>query len=330
MQLKKLITVSLAAFLTVSLFAQPGQEKASPVQEDTPTRSIRKGQAPDLIFPAPTVNLLIRPEDQANFDRLIWSPEKLEANYADVVIIDARAKGDYDSEHLPNAIQLHWNELVTKEYNAVPPDEVIAKTLADRGIDVSKTIIVYNDPLSGVAEETRLYWLLQYLGLTDSYVLNGGISYWKAQGHRVTMDKTPVTPVSPVAAFNRNDRLIISTEDLAARFNNINKFDARSDEEYAASRIPGAKHIWFKDFYHADGTYLTPAETRARISTLGFAEGDELATICRGGIRSTVPFVTLQTAGFTNVKNYCASFAGWTGTKQAIDEQKYTSLPVYD
>ncbi|MDR2952177.1 MAG: hypothetical protein LBU82_02935 [Treponema sp.] len=326
---KGLITAAgLAAVLAVSVYAEGGQDSTANTGVSQ-TRGIRKGQDSGIILPPPSSGLVTRPEDQANFDRFVWQADKLKANYGKVVIIDARVKGDYNTEHLPGSVQLHWKDLIADKYNAVPSDSKIATEFARRGIDVSKTIVVYNEPLAGVAEEARILWLLRYLGITDSYILNGGLSYWKAHGGEVTKEKTVVPALNPVSSFKRNERLIISTEELASRLGTVNVLDSRSDEEYAKSRIPGVKFIWFKDFYHADGTCFTPAETRARCASLGFAEDSEVIVHCLGGIRSSLPFVLLQTAGYKDVRNYSASFAGWTGTKQRLDEQVYSNIPAY-
>jgi hypothetical protein len=38
----------------------------------------------------------------------------------------------------------------------------------------------------------------------------------------------------------------------------------------------------------------------------------------------------LQAAGYENARNYNASFSGWAGTKQKIDQEVYTTLPTVD
>jgi thiosulfate/3-mercaptopyruvate sulfurtransferase len=292
-------------------------------------RDIRKGSGEEIVLDPPVTGLTVRPEDQANFDSFIWSMEKLKANYDKTVVIDARASGPYDAEHLPGAFQIHWKDAVADKYNTPPSDEEIGRIFAGRGIDLTKTIVVYNDPLAGSAEETRILWLLRYIGITDSYVLNGGIRYWKAHGGETTKEKTPKPALTPLVSFQRNEQFFISTSEIASRLGSLNLFDARSDEEFAKSRIPGAKFAWFKDFYHKDGTYFTPAETRARIAGFGFKEGDEVAVYCQGGIRSSLLFVLLQTAGFSGVRNYCASFSGWSGTNQKLDAVNYPHIPAY-
>jgi len=292
-------------------------------------RPVRKGEGAELILAAPAGGLEARPEDEANFAKLVWGPEKLKEEYGNVLIIDARAKGEYDKGHLPGAVQLHWNELIDDKFNTPPSDEKIAKTLAERGIDTNKVIVIYNDPLPGRAEETRLLWLFRYLGLENTFVLDGGLAVWQAKGGEVTKERHAAASLTPVSGFARNERLYISTDDLAAELGSVNILDARSDEEYAKSRIPGTKFVWFKDFYHQDGTFLTPAETRARVSGFGFKEGDEVVVYCRGGIRSSLALLALETAGYTDVRNYCASFSGWTAEKKPLDEAAVSGIPVY-
>jgi thiosulfate/3-mercaptopyruvate sulfurtransferase len=333
MKIQLVVAAALAAQALVAgapLWAGASQEGSLPDNwESLELRDIRRGSGEEIILDPPATGLAALPEDQANFDSFIWSVEKLKANYDKTVIIDARAPGPYNSEHLPGAFQIHWKDAVADKYNTPPSDSEIGRIFAGRGIDLTKTIVVYNDPLVGNAEETRILWLLRYIGITDSYVLNGGIRQWKAQGGETTNDKTPKSALTPLVSFQRNERLFISTSEIASRLGSLNLFDTRGDEEFAKSRIPGAKFAWFKDFYHKDGSYFTPAETRARIAGFGFNKDDEVAVYCQGGIRSSLLFVLLQTAGFSNVRNYCASFSGWSGTDQTLDAASYPKIPAY-
>jgi hypothetical protein len=38
----------------------------------------------------------------------------------------------------------------------------------------------------------------------------------------------------------------------------------------------------------------------------------------------------LRLAGYDNACNYNASFSGWAGTKQKIDQEVYKTLPTVD
>ena len=197
-------------------------------------------------------------------------------------------------------------------------------------------MIIYNDPLVGWGEEGRQLWSLRYYGLENTYILNGGISAWKAAGGEVTNKTTEITP-SEKPALTVNEAYFASTEYVASHLDSDNIFDVRDDQEFAAltnsgeksnGRIPGSQHVWYKDFYHSDGTLLTPAEIRARVEPLGFSTDEPIVAYCTGGIRSGFATIVLRIAGYEQARNYDASFSGWAGTDQTIDTQVYSKLSV--
>jgi thiosulfate/3-mercaptopyruvate sulfurtransferase len=132
--------------------------------------------------------------------------------------------------------------------------------------------------------------------------------------------------------------LIVETEYVTANLDKVNILDAREDAEFAGTknygektngRIPGSRHVWFKDFYNDDGTLLSPAQIRARVEALGYDKGDEVILYCTGGIRSGFATVALRTAGYTRARNYNVSFSAWAGTGQKLDSEVLNSLRLY-
>mgnify|MGYP000866483164 CR=1 FL=1 len=280
--------------------------------------------------------------DQNHFASYVWSVEKLKNNYQDVIVLDARTKEEYEKEHLPGAVQANWTDWSIMD---VPQDAgnwallydngKLAEIFAQMGIDGKKPVVIYNDPLAGWGEEGRQLWSLRVAGIENSYILNGGLPAWKSHDNPVTSDEVKVQTVKP-PLLKRNDKLVATTDYLAKNLGSVNLLDVREDEEFAAlktygekasGRIPGARHIWFKDFYHIDGTVLTPAEIRARIERVGFGPEKEIITYCTGGIRSGFVAIVLLIAGYQQVRNYNVSFSAWVGTGQKTDYEVYERLP---
>ena len=66
--------------------------------------------------------------------------------------------------------------------------------IAALGIDGTKQVVVYVDPLKGWGEDGHALWVLHSYGLRNVRVLNGGISSWLAAGGKVTKDKPAIKP----------------------------------------------------------------------------------------------------------------------------------------
>ena len=307
------------------------------------TRDIRKSNSGDVILATPTEYVVEKDGDAERFDSFVWSVDKLLENFANVVVLDARAEDAYKKEHIVGAVNATWQNWSNVE---VPQDsgewsllydtDTIAQKLAELGIDGTKPVIIYNDPLEGWGEEGRQLWSLRYYGLNDTYILNGGIPAWKAAGGEVTKEATVITPVE-APKLTANEEFFASTEYVASHLESDNILDVRDDQEFSAltnsgekcnGRIPGSSHVWYKDFYHSDGTLLTPAEIRARIEPLGYTTDKPIVAYCTGGIRSGFSTIVLRIAGYESARNYDASFSGWAGTDQDIDDQVYSELTV--
>lgn len=325
----------------VSGQAAPQAENASQDASDG-KREIRDGIGPETVLPTPTEDLKENPDDQENFDSYVWSADKLKENLENVVILDARSADDYKKEHIKGAVNATWQEWSnvdvpqdSGDWSLIDPEEEFAEELAALGIDGTKPIIVYNDPLVGWGEEGRQVWSLRYYGITDSYILNGGIGAAKEAGIEVTKEPTEITPTDKPALSI--DESYYATTDYVSEHLDDNILDVRADTEFAAltnsgektnGRIPGCSHVWYKDFYHTDGTLLTPAEIRARVEPLGYETNEPIIAYCTGGIRSGFSTIVLRIAGYKDARNYDASFSGWAGLDKDLDAEVYEDLTV--
>ncbi len=302
------------------------------------SRTIRKGNEAK---PLPAIEGKELQGDKERFDSYVYSVEKLKKNYQGVIVLDARTKDEYNKGHLPGAVQSHWTDWSNvnvkqgeKGWAQILPNEELKKKFGTLGIDGTKPVVIYNDTLAGWGEEGRQLWTFRVFGLKNTYILNGGIKSWTKAGGKLTKDipsiKT-VTGPNPVPDLG----LFANTQYLARKLGSVNVLDTREDEEYAGTkvygekqkgRIPGVKHIWFKDFYNADGTLLSPAQIRAKVEAMGFKPSDEVILYCTGGIRSGFTTIVLRIGGYYKARNYNVSFSEWVGTDQKIDTEIYKAL----
>jgi thiosulfate/3-mercaptopyruvate sulfurtransferase len=281
------------------------------------------------------------PGDKERFDSYVFSVEKLKKEYKKVIVLDARTRDEYNKGHLPGAVQAHWQDWSNvkvkqgeKGWAQIFPNVELKKKFGALGIDGKKPVVIYNDTLAGWGEEGRQLWTFRVFGLKNTYILNGGIKAWTETSGKLTkVVPTIKTITGPNPAPDLS--LFASTDYLVSKLGSVNILDTREDEEYAGTkvygekqkgRIPGAKHIWFKDFYNADGTLLSPAQIRARVEAVGFKPADEVILHCTGGIRSGFATIALRIAGYDKARNYNVSFSEWAGTGQKIDSEVYKEL----
>lgn len=339
---KRLLALLLFFVIVFSSFTACGN-KLSEVSIDEKTRTIRTADNNSDVLETPT-DEKEEEGDKKLFDGYVYSVNKLKADYNNVIVLDARTKEEYDKGHLPNAVRATWQEWSnvgveqdSGKWAHIKSYDELSKTFGDLGIDGTKPVVIYTDTQVGWGEEGRQLWTFRVFGLTNTYILNGGIKAWKDAGGDISTEATNITPVTEPTA-NPDESLIVETDYVAANLDKVNILDTREDAEFAGAknygektngRIPNSKHIWFKDFYNSDGTLLTPAQIRARVEALGYKPDDEVLLYCTGGIRSGFTTILLRAAGYTKSRNYNLSFSAWAGTGQTIDSKELTELEVY-
>lgn len=342
MKRNKIIAFLLILVIVVSGFTGCGNKETT-VSNDGKTRSVRTADNASKVLPAPA-NAKEEAGDQKRFNSYVYSVKKLKKNYDNVIVLDARDQKTYNKGHLPNAVRATWQEWSNVSVDQASGDwahiksyDELSKIFGKLGIDGTKPVVIYTDTQAGWGEEGRQLWTFRTFGLTNTYILNGGIKAWKEAGGEITKEATDITPVTGPAP-KPNNNLIVETDYVAKHLNTLKILDTREDAEYAGTknygektngRVPNAKHIWFKDFYNADGYLLTPAQIRARVEALGYHTDDEIICYCTGGIRSGFTTIILHAAGFTKARNYNVSFSGWAGTDQKIDKTVLKKLVVY-
>lgn len=288
--------------------------------------------------PLPALQGKLLPDDKERFDSSVVSAGWLKQHYVDVVIIDARKNDAYLKGHIPGAVNAFWTYWVNTTVSQGEPGwalivskEQLAEKIGALGIDGTKPVVIYIDPLTGWGEDGHALWVLQSYGIPDVKILNGGIKSWIGAGGEISKDKPEIKAVKAPTPVKRIGTLSISTSSVEHNIESIKLLDVREDREFAGlkvygekhkGRIPGARHIWFKDFLNADGTLQSPAQIRARVEEAGFSINDEIVAYCTGGIRSGFATVVLRIAGFAKAKNYNGSFSEWTGTGKPVDVSK--------
>ncbi|MFJ5715124.1 sulfurtransferase [Neobacillus sp. NPDC093127] len=237
---------------------------------------------------------------------------------------------DYREGHIPGAsyfdLEQDLSGSVSDHGGRHPlPDlaELVTK-LEIAGISNHTTVIAYDDGEGAFA--ARFWWLLQYLGHGDVYVLDEGFNGWLKGNYPLTTD----IPVFEKGKFhpNLNAELIASTEEVKAFVKNqpedIILIDSREEKRYLgleepidkkAGHIPGAiNKPWMEGL--RSGQYIPAAEQKQRFSNVN--PGKEIIVYCGSGVTATPNFLALKEAGFEKVKLYVGSFSDWI----SYDENK--------
>ncbi len=269
--------------------------------------------------------VLLRPVTYKN-ERLVI----LEASWGTL----AEAKG-YQAGHVPDAVHCNTDEFEngSPRWHLKPLSE-LQQVIGKYGITYNTTVIVYSKQTIAAA---RVWWVLNYAGVSDVRILNGGYAAWQAAGLAEDMTAHEPRPVT-FTATPREDWLA-TTAYVRERFDkgNIWLADARSLAEYRGEvsgydyllrrgRIPGALPIGDADdkaqiYQEANGRFRPRNEIAAlwaaaglKAATPGEQFEREVIFYCGSGWRSSLAFFYAYLLGYKNIRNYSDGWSAWSTT----------------
>ncbi|VXB53543.1 Putative thiosulfate sulfurtransferase SseB [Arthrobacter sp. 9AX] len=270
--------------------------------------------------------------------------EERRAGGSRTVLLDVRwALGDphghdhYLQAHLPDAV---FVDLATELADpAVPehgrhplPSPLKFQDAARRwGINNGDVVVAYDDSANMAA--ARAWWMLRNAGLTEVYLLDGGLAAWRAAG--LPLEQGEVLPPPGDVALADGRMPVLDARAVAAwmekqpnpegaRMDSPRPgrllLDARAAERYRgetepvdprAGHIPGAVSAPTTGNVDGSGRFLPPEELRSRFKALGITGDVEVGVYCGSGVTAAHQVAALELAGF-RAALYPGSFSEWS------------------
>lgn len=305
-------------------------------------RRLEPGQDDNSIYDAAEVNQLNRHYKGYPDPSLVISVEEAAklTQRRGVIFVDTRNYWKYAGGHIPGAHNLelyafHWMD--TSRYGMRIFIRQMAKLFSSIGIDDAHRVIFYEED-SGY-DAARGVWLLNFLGHTNTQLLDGGLGKWKTEGLPVSTLDPKVSSIGKFAA--RPDTSLVATMDslrttlTRKSYPKARIIDTRNPGEYGglyrrarfAGHLPGSVNIEWKNALRDDGTLKPARELRKLYS--GFSSEEELVTYCQSGYRAAHSWLVLRLLGFKNVRNYLGSWYEWGNHSDTQIEGKPLDQPGF-
>ena len=197
-----------------------------------------------------------------------------------ICIIDTRPTYEYVNGHIPKALHLDLFGLSLINTHKATFDTfmwMIAYLFQQRGVDPTKTIVWYED-ISGT-RASRGLWFCEYLGHSDTRLLDGGYKAWLAADAPVCTAGI-VPPEVPQFSLQNRPNIHIdadSIHDLLLHGEDFIPLDTRTDDEHygrvaraeRAGAIPGSIHVEWINNLDENGAFKPAAELHEMYNTLG-------------------------------------------------------------
>jgi thiosulfate/3-mercaptopyruvate sulfurtransferase len=222
-----------------------------------------------------------------------------------VRIVDVRKEQEYQQEHIPTAVSIPLAQLLKKD----TPEEVV-NLMQNAGISDKMPVVVYDDTFGALA--ARVAWTFQYVGHTNTALLEMTFSQWKNLGLPVEKKINNFPWVEH--SINVNDEIHADSSYVDAIKEQPNKMliDSRERLNFLTEHIPGAKNIPYTMLGSNGSIFRDAEEIKRFIENRGISTDSEIITYCGSvGTLSGLAYYALKLAGVKNVKLYSKSFREW-------------------
>jgi thiosulfate/3-mercaptopyruvate sulfurtransferase len=222
-----------------------------------------------------------------------------------VIIISTRKAEDYAKVHIKNAINLEMKSLYVEgpiEGLLKSPD-AMAKVFGEKGVDPSKTIIIYDNGKYVYA--TYMYWILDYLGYQNVKVLDGHMTGWRDARGPVT--KTPFTKSALTVNPKLKSGIFCDFNYVKGKLNNAGTMivDVSAPKEFEAGHIPGSINMENKLFFNEETSTLNSKEAIEKLLTdHKMDKSKEIILYCASSARAGTVYLAMKGLGYTKIKIY--------------------------
>ena len=264
------------------------------------------------------------------FQTIITAGELLKVyDEKDVVIFDCRfylndiekARKEFFQSHIPGATYLDLKHDLSAPVikgitgrHPLPNPDVLAGVFRASGLNKHSQAIVYDQ--SNGAYAAHAWWLLQWLGHTDTAVLDGGFISWNDVSGAIDNQWTLQAPGDFVHRVR--EELIVERKDLYKT--GLPIIDSREYIRYTgeyepidpvAGHIPGALCMPYTDNYDETGRWKSIDDLRKKFSGQALPESTPPVFYCGSGVTACHNILAYKMATGKDAKLYPGSWSEW-------------------
>lgn len=201
--------------------------------------------------------------------------------------------------------------------------EDLASSLGRLGLTGVERVVVYESGFGMRA--ARVAWMLEYAGLTNPMLLEGGFKTWRDSNYPVKRTRTAFEPAE--FTIHPNPRILATVKQVrsmsASHRGTI--LDVRSKGEFEGTenrdccprsgRVPGSIWLEWTNLLDGQKRFRNPESVAKHLRSLGLHHNSEIAVYCHRGARAAAAFYALRSIGYTQARNYVASWQEWSSKK---------------
>ncbi|HEY9085005.1 MAG TPA: sulfurtransferase [Candidatus Tyrphobacter sp.] len=251
----------------------------------------------------------------------------------------------YEAGHIPGAFfadverDLAGEKTGRNGRHPLPDPQRFADFLSSLGVRDDSQVVAYDEGADMYA--ARLWFLCRWIGHEAAAVLDGGIAAWRTLGYPIETRHAEPFDFAAYGGYAQDrlreqsersrgtddtltvrlhPELLVTVDDVLADLESpaMRLLDARASDRFrgeiepidpVAGHIPGARNLWFKDNFDANGRLKSPEALRAMYAQHGSPA--HVVHQCGSGISSAVNLLAMEYAGLPGSRLYNGSWSEW-------------------
>ena len=265
-----------------------------------------------------TKSILSRNHSTSNFQDIVTSADILRTliRKNSVRVVDVRKEDEYKKEHIKTAISIPLAKVLDND----TPEKIVL-LLEQSGISDKTPVVVYDDTFGALA--ARVAWTFQYVGHTNTSLLEITFTNWKSYGFE-TEKKINVFPKAKHSLRVNND-IFANYDEVEKAKSEQNKIlvDSRERLNFLSEHIPGATNLPYTMLGTTESILREPQEIKRFMENRGISTDHEVITYCGSvGTLSGLAYYALRMGGVKKIRLYSRSFKEWKKLGKPIEEFK--------
>lgn len=263
-----------------------------------------------------------------NFSPIV-SADWLEKNLSNpkLVILDIRKVEEYRQGHIPGAVSAYYKTWACSRQGKreeVPEKDDLFDAMGDVGIKPDSLVVVvcsaaycYYD-----VEGARVACTLEYAGLRNVGILNGGYEEWEREKRPISTKFAKPKKTVYTGTLNKNllaDKDFVKNHLGKAVFVDVREPSLYSGEKKQAfvekmGHIPGSVNLPITEAFTKSGMFKSIDELNMlAVKTVGNDKSKPIVTYCDSGrCCPTWAYIFRNVLGYQNVKIYDGGYEEWS------------------
>ncbi|HOU51417.1 MAG: sulfurtransferase [Smithella sp.] len=249
-----------------------------------------------------------------------------------LIVLDVRRVEDYREGHIPGALSAFYGSWAYQKdglFTEIPETDDLDETIGYMGVNFDSWVVVTGcmDTPRLSYQSARVACTIQYAGIRNVAILNGGMNKWIAEKKPLsqTIVKANVKPFK-----GKYSRAKFADKDyVKERFGKAVLLDVREREFFTGEKkmdcipklghIPGAFNMPTSCAFNQDKTFKTKEELAAIAeAAIGKDKDKEIITYCDIGQCCPIwSYILVEVLGYKNVRLYDGAMQEWMQDPQA-------------